>query len=134
GPARELGAADVLVVARLGLRGRREDRLGELLRLDERLWKLLARDRAERFVFGPGGTGDVAAGDALDVDALAVLHEHRPPGERTRIAKRLWKAAGVGRGGWPSGARARPTRGRARPRERGGGTRRDAGGCAVRQA
>src|SRR5207253_8958165 len=95
--ARELRAADVLVVARLGLRGRREDRLGELLRLDERLWKLLARDRAERFVFGPGGTGDVAAGDALDVDALAVLHEHRPPGERTRIAKRLWKAAEVGR-------------------------------------
>src|SRR5207248_9275359 len=31
------------------------------------------------------------------VDALAVLHEHRPPGERTRIAKRLWKAAEVGR-------------------------------------
>src|SRR4029079_8518396 len=74
-----------------------EDRVGKLLRLDERLRQLLARDRPGRLVLGPRGAGDVPASHALDVDAIAVLHEHGAAGERTRLLESFRKAADVGR-------------------------------------
>jgi len=41
-------------------------------------------------VFAPRRTGNVAAGDALDVDAVRALHEHAPAGQRVRVpAQRL---------------------------------------------
>src|SRR5438477_385957 len=83
-------------MARLGLRGRREDRLGELLRFDERLRKLLAGDRSERLVLSPGGTRDVPARHALDVDALAVLHEDGAAGDRLRVLEGSGETAKIG--------------------------------------
>src|SRR6185312_11047091 len=72
----ELGsfvARDVLVVARLRLRRRREDRLRELLRFDEPFREAVAADLAGRLVVLPAGAGDVAAHDAFDREHLESL-------------------------------------------------------------
>src|SRR5207245_930546 len=70
---------------------------GELLRFEEGPRERLAGDGAERLVLGPRGTRDVPACHALDVDPLAVLHEHRTARERAHLAKRLRKAPQVRR-------------------------------------
>src|SRR5207248_4881427 len=93
---RELGAGDVLVVTALGLRRGGEDRIGQLLGLEGRPRQLLAGDGAERLVLGPGRARDVAARDALDVDPLAVLDEHRTADERLVLAECPREAPHVG--------------------------------------
>src|SRR5207247_3299349 len=95
--AGELRARDVLVVSALRLGRGREDRLGELLRFEEGPRERFAGDGTERLVLGPRGTRDVPACHALDVDPLAVLHEHGTAGERAHLAKRLRKAPQVRR-------------------------------------
>ena len=89
----ELRSGDVLIVAALGLGRRREDRLGKLLGFEKGGGELLAGDGPEGLVLGPGGAGDVAARDALDVDALAMRDEHRPAVQRLALAEGPREAA-----------------------------------------
>jgi hypothetical protein len=77
--AEDLGRAvevDVLVVvAGLGLRGRREDRLGQLGRLLEARGQRDPADRPALPVVLPAGSREVAAHDALDGEHLELLDE-----------------------------------------------------------
>src|SRR5207248_7149608 len=69
----ELGglvAGDVLVVAGLGLRRGREDRLRQLLGLAQPGRQRVARRRAGRLVILPARAGEVSAHDALDREHL----------------------------------------------------------------
>ncbi len=77
-------ARDVLVVARLRLRRRREDRLGQLLRLDEPLRQPVPADLAGREVVLPARAGEVAAHDALDRQ-----HVEPPALHRARVRAQL---------------------------------------------
>ena len=88
---------DVLVVPRLGLRGGREDRLGEPRRLQEAGGKRNAADGAGLPVVLPAGAREVAAGDALERDDAALLHEDGAPGEEARVRRELGgEGGGVG--------------------------------------
>ena len=62
---------DRLVVADVGLRRGREDRLGQLLGLLQARGQRDPRDRSGGLVVLPAGAGDVAADDALDRQHLA---------------------------------------------------------------
>ena len=77
--AEDLGGAvevDVLVVvAHLGLRGGREDRLGQLVRLAQALGQRDPADLAGALVVLPARARDVAAHDALDREHLELLDE-----------------------------------------------------------
>src|SRR5215211_1594536 len=78
------GAVEVdvlVVVANLGLGRRREDRLGQLLRLLEPVRQLDPADGAARLVVLPARARDVAAHDALDRHHLQPLDQHRAPAE-----------------------------------------------------
>ena len=78
--ADELGrllARDVLVVPFDRLRRRREDRLGELVRLLQALGQLVPADLAARAVVLPARAGEVAAHDALDRQHLEPAALHR---------------------------------------------------------
>ena len=69
--------ADVLiVVADLGLRGGREDRLGELGGVHQALGQLDAAHGALLLVLLQAAAGKVAAHDALDGEHLGLLHQH----------------------------------------------------------
>ncbi len=69
---------DRLVVADVGLRRGREDRLGQLLGLPQALGQGDPRDGARRLVVLPARAGDVAAHDALDGQHLELAHVQRP--------------------------------------------------------
>ncbi len=83
------GAVDVLVVAGLRLRRRREDRLGQLLRLDEPGRQPVAADLAGREVVLPARAGEVAADDALDREHLEPPALGRAPvgAEREQVVR-----------------------------------------------
>ncbi|ABA49009.1 hypothetical protein BURPS1710b_0998 [Burkholderia pseudomallei 1710b] len=71
---------DVLVVmAHLGLRGGREDRLGELLRVRQAGRQLDAAHLARRLVVLPAAARQIAAHDRLDEDRLKPLDDDRAP-------------------------------------------------------
>src|SRR5688572_6696762 len=93
---RELRARDVLVVTSHGLRRRREDGLVQAGRLLQPPRQTLAGDRAVLPVLGPGRPGDVAAGDALDVDPLTPAHVHGAAVEVGLRAERLRKLRDLG--------------------------------------
>ncbi len=97
--ADQLGGAlevDRLVVAHLGLRARREDRLGQLLGLAQARRQLDPRDRAGRLVVLPARAGDVAAHDALDRQHLQLAHRpargRAPPSGTPSVAEIRWLA------------------------------------------
>ena len=73
------GQVDRLVVALLGLRRRREDRLRQLLGLLQAGGQLDAGDRARALVVLPARARDVAAHDALDRQHLQPLDPQRAP-------------------------------------------------------
>ena len=83
--ADDLGGAvevDVLVVvADLGLGRGGEDRLRQLVGLEQVRRQLDPADRAAFLVFLPARAGEVAADDALDRVHLQPLHPHRPFGD-----------------------------------------------------
>ena len=64
-------------MAGLGFRRRREDRLGELLRLLQALGQRDAADRAGLLVVLPARADDVAAHHRLDRQGLQLLHDDR---------------------------------------------------------
>ena len=77
----QLRVADVLVMAGIGLRRGREDRVRELLALLQPWRHILAGQRARLLVLLPGAPGKVAPHDALEVDALGLAHDHESAGE-----------------------------------------------------
>ena len=93
---------DRLVVALLGLRRGREERLGQLLGLLQAGGQRDARDRAGGLVVLPAGAGDVAAHDALDRQHLELAHGER----RGRVPRRARRRSRR-RGGWRRCARVR---------------------------
>src|SRR5439155_13325884 len=70
-------ARDVLVVSRLRLRGRREDRLGKLVRLAQAFGQSMPTDFAASAVVLPARPGEIAADDALDREHLETAALHR---------------------------------------------------------
>jgi hypothetical protein len=64
------------------LRGRCEERLGELLRLEETLGELVPADLTGALVVLPAGAGDVPADHALERDHVGLADEERPSGGR----------------------------------------------------
>src|SRR5215472_6379612 len=68
---------DVLIVPRIRLGGRREDRLRQPLALAEAGRQRLARHGAPLAVLGPGAPGEVAADDALEVDPPGAPDDNR---------------------------------------------------------
>src|SRR5205807_5197266 len=79
---REPCAGDVLVVSLVALDRRGEARLSKPRRVAHRPRKRLAGESARLAILLPARPGEIAANDALDVDALAASDAHRaqPPG------------------------------------------------------
>ena len=77
--------ADVLVVSRLGLGGRREHRFRQPVALAQTLGQANAADAAALLVLGPSGSGQIASGHALEGDDFALANEHRPTGQKRRV-------------------------------------------------
>ncbi len=96
--ADELGGSvevDRLVVADVGLRAGREDRLGQLLGLAQPLGQRDPGDGAGGLVVLPARAGDVAAHDALDGEHLQALHDQRAAAARSgtpSVAEIRWLA------------------------------------------
>ena len=67
------------MVADRRLRRRREENLVQLGGVLVARAELLAVHRLRLLVFLPAGPREIAAGDALDLDHLHLLHEHRTP-------------------------------------------------------
>src|SRR5690349_5697167 len=65
---------DVLVVAFLGLGGRREDRFGQLGGFRQSGGQLDAADRLRLLVFLPARAAEITAHDAFDGERLGLLH------------------------------------------------------------
>ena len=75
-------------MARLGLRRRREDRLGQPVGLDEPGRQRTPHTVPDSSVLRPARAGEVAAGHALDRDHLGPPDQHRPSGERRLAGER----------------------------------------------
>ena len=82
---RRLVLADVDVVAALRLRGRREDRLREPVRLAQAPRQLDAADPSGLLVLAPAGADEVPARHALDRNRRRAPHQHRASLQRLRL-------------------------------------------------
>ncbi len=82
-------AVDVLVVARLGLGRRREDRLRQLVGLGEPGGQRVPADLAGGAVVLPARSGEIAANDAFDREHLepAALGRASVVGEREQVVR-----------------------------------------------
>ena len=80
-PVWDLLAWSDVVVTHGGLGGRREDRFGQPVRLDESGWRRHAVDGAPVAVLLPGRAGHEAADDALDREHLGAATQHDPTGQ-----------------------------------------------------
>ena len=79
----------LVVVADLGLRGRREQRLGKLGSLRQALGQLNAADGAVLVIGLLARTGQIAADDALDRNRLGLLDQHGAACEVVTILGKL---------------------------------------------
>ena len=79
----------LVVVADLGLRGRREQRLGELGGLGQTLGQLNAADGAVLVIGLLARTGQITADDALDRNRLGLLDQHGAAYEVVTILGKL---------------------------------------------
>ena len=77
------------MVTDLGLRGRREQRLGKLGSLGQALRQLDAADGAVLVVGLLARTGQIAADDALDRNRLGLLNQHGAASEVVTILSKL---------------------------------------------
>ena len=78
------GACPLVMLAGLGLGGRREDGLGQLAGVFQAGGQRHAADRLRRLVFLPAAAGQVAAHNGLDRNRLEPLDQHR-------AAHHLWQ-------------------------------------------
>ena len=85
------------VVALRGLRRRGEDRLGQLLGLDQTLRQRDAAHDALALVLRPPAAGQVAAHDAFHRDDVGGAHERRAPGQLGVGVERRREPGAVGR-------------------------------------
>ena len=69
------------VVTAVGLRGGREDRLGQPLGLAQTRRHRVPEHRSGALVVGPRGTEEESARDALEAHRLRGLHQHRATGD-----------------------------------------------------